>query len=97
MKRYLDIYNYFGGDNQRRKLVEEIYEFLEAVTIYDRCRENRDENYLKLNVTEEMADILLLLTEFIAAYDIKQNAVEDFIDTKLGRTEKRIENGYYDK
>lgn len=97
MKRYLDIYNYFGGDNQRRKLVEEIYEFLEAVIIYECCREKKNENFLKMNVTEEMADILLLLTEFIAAYDIKQNAVENIIDMKLGRTEKRIENGYYDK
>ena len=97
MKRYLDIYNYFGGDNQRRKLVEEIYEFLEAVIIYDHCKEEENENFLKMNVTEEMADVLLLLTEFIAAYDIEKCAVEDFIDIKLGRTEKRIEDGYYDK
>ena len=97
MKRYLDIYNYFGGDNQRRKLVEEIYEFLEAVIIYEHRKEGENENFLKMNVTEEMADVLLLLTEFIAACDIKRNAVEEFIDTKLGRTEERIENGYYDK
>lgn len=97
MKRYLDIYNYFGGDNQRRKLVEEIYEFLEAAIIYEHRKEGENENFLKMNVTEEMADVLLLLTEFIAAHDIKKEDVENFIDAKLTRTEKRIEDGYYDK
>lgn len=97
MKRYLDIYDYFGGDNQRRKLVEEIYEFLEAVIIYEHCKNEENENFLKMNVTEEMADVLLLLTEFIAEYGIEKDAIEDFIDAKLGRTEERIENGYYNK
>lgn len=97
MKRYLDIYNYFGGDNQRRKLVEEIYEFLEAIIIYEHCKNEENENFLKMNATEEMADVLLLLTEFIAEYGIEKDAIEDFINAKLGRTEERIENGYYNK
>ena len=74
-----------------------MYDVLEAIIIYEHCKNEENENFLKMNVTEEMADVLLLLTEFIAAYDIKKDAIEDFIDAKLGRTEERIENGYYNK
>lgn len=105
MKRYLDIINHFGIRNQMKKLNEECYEFLEAVDAYeDSLRELSEHGYSKddtdLFMTEElrdamideMGDVLLLLTQFIALYKIDKNVLDKHMDYKLNRTEKYIEN-----
>ena len=44
-----------------------------------------------------MSDILVLLTEFIAKYNIKQEDLNPFMDYKLNRTLERIKSKFYDK
>ena len=102
LKPYLDIIEYFGVRNQMRKLNEECFEFLEAVDNYeDELRFHLGgtvyENTCKEHVIEEISDILVLLTEFIAKYNIKQEDLNPFMDYKLNRTLERIKSKFYDK
>lgn len=100
LKPYLDIMEHFGYRAQMKKLAEESYEFLEAVDNYEDlllfgvC--NQGEMDLARDfVVEEMGDLLILLTQFIAKYEIGQDELNKVIDEKLERTLMRIEEGYY--
>ena len=105
MKPYLDIINHFGYRNQMKKLNEETYELLEAIDNYeDASMEfNNNEDYYSVeetkvfrdHIVEEMGDVLTLLTEFIARYDIEKYELDKWMDYKLERTLDRIESGYY--
>ena len=102
LKPYLDIIEYFGVRNQMRKLNEECFEFLEAVDNYEdelafHLGGTVYENTCKEHVIEEMSDILVLLTEFFAKYNIKQEDLNPFMDYKLNRTLERIKSKFYDK
>lgn len=103
MQVYLDIINHFGYRNQMKKLNEEVFEFLEAVDNYEDelafhlVGDKVGENLLRDSVVEEMGDLLLLLTEFIAKYEISKEELDEVMDYKLERTLRRIESGYYDK
>ena len=102
MKPYEEIMEHFGYRAQMKKVAEECYEFLEAVDNYEDLLlfgiGNAGEEKLARDfVVEEMSDILLLLTQFMARYDIKQNELDEHMDYKLSRTLKRIASGYYDK
>ncbi len=108
MQRYLDIINHFGLRSQMKKLHEEIYEFLEAVDNFEDAKIDTDtddnkyftEEELQIfrsHVIEELGDVLILLTQFIARYNITQSEVDTWMDYKLERTENRIKNKFYDK
>lgn len=101
MERYLEIINKFGVRNQMKKLHEETFEFLEAVDNYeDSISFDEDisvSNILRDNMIDELGDVLLLLTQFIARYDIKKYELDEHMDYKLERTEQRIKEGYYEK
>lgn len=108
MERYLDIINYFGLRNQMKKLNEELYEFLEAVDNFEdasiELNTLTNSHYapeelavFRGHVIEELGDVLILLTQFIAKYDIKESELDKWMDYKLERTEDRIKNKFYDK
>ena len=107
MQRYLDIMNHFGYRTQMKKLNEECYEFLEAVDNYEDAwleQDDREPYYtveemaiFRNHVIEEMGDMLILLTEFIARYDIEKHELDAVMDFKLDRTEERIVTKYYEK
>lgn len=103
MKRYLDIFNYFGFFKQKRKLQEEVDELKDEMLIYEFFKSNEYEIPLTLimgtkeKITYEMADVLILLTQFIAYFDIEKKELDEAILHKLERTEERIKEGYYDK
>ena len=103
MQVYLDIINHFGYRNQMKKLNEEVFEFLEAVDAYEDelafhfIGDKVGENFLRDSMVEEMGDVLILLTEFIAKYKIEKEELDVYMDYKLDRTLRRIESGYYDK
>lgn len=107
MQRYLDIINHFGLRSQMKKLNEETYELLEAIDNYeDAVLEQEvhdygytvdDLNVFRSHIIEELGDVLILLTQFIAKYDIKQSEVDKWMDYKLERTEERIKSNFYDK
>lgn len=101
MNRYLDIIEHFGVRNQMKKLNEELFEFLEAVDNYEDGK-TFDYDYstlvtLRDLMIDELGDVLLLLTQFIAKYEITKAELDIHMDKKLERTEQRIKEGYYKK
>ena len=101
LKPYLDILNHFGYRAQMKKLSEECYEFLEAVDNYEDLLlfgvgNHHEEKLAREFVIEEMADMLILLTQFIGKYEITQDELNAYMDAKLERTLARLDVGYYD-
>ena len=91
---------HFGYRAQMKKVAEECYEFLEAVDNYEDLLlfgvgNVGEEKLARDFVIEEMADILILLTQFIAKYEIKHDELDARMDGKLTRTLRRIHDGYY--
>lgn len=107
MQRYADIMNHFGLRSQMKKLNEETYEFLEAVNNYEalifenECYDNvytaEELDIFRDHLVEEMGDVLILLTQFIARYGISKEELDEWMDSKLDRTEYRIKTGFYTK
>ena len=103
MKPYLDIINHFGYRNQLKKLHEECFEFIEAVDNYEDLvsfvpnASSHDIDMLRDFVIEEMGDVLILLTQFIARYHIKKYELDNVMDYKMDRTADRIKSGFYKK
>lgn len=91
MDLYYDIIEHFGLRNQLKKLTEENHEFVESVIDFDNNADTRD------HIVEEMGDMLILLTEFIAYYKIDKSELDKVMDAKLKRTIKRIASDYYVK
>lgn len=91
--KLLKIIDTFGVKNQLKKFNEECYEFIEAINDY-REEETQDNLY---HITEEMADVLVLLKQFQAKYKITNNQIDSFIDSKIDRTIKRIKENYYEQ
>lgn len=107
MQRYEDIMNHFGLRSQMKKINEETYEFLEAVNNYEalifenECYDNvyttEELDIFRDHIVEEMGDVLILLTQFIARYKISKTELDEWMDAKLDRTEYRINTGFYGK
>ena len=107
MQRYLDIINHFGLKNQLKKLNEETYELIEAINeyenllfeneVYNNPYSEKELNIYRDCLVDELSDVLLLLTQVVAKYTISKYEVDEHMDIKLERTEKRIKNGYYEK
>lgn len=105
MQRYEDIMNHFGLRSQMRKLDEETYELLEAINNYEALIFENDcygdvytieeLRIFRDHIVEEMGDVLILLTQFIARYRIDKEELDEWMDSKLDRTEYRIKTGYY--
>lgn len=107
MQPYLDIINHFGLRAQMKKLNEEVYELLEAIDNFEDASmefDNKEPYYttselaiFREHVVEEMGDVLILLTQFIARYNIVKPELDIWMDAKLDRTQERIKTGYYNK
>lgn len=100
MQQYLDIINHFGVRAQMKKCNEEMFEFLEAVDNYEdsMVEAENPHSYIgyeelhvfREHVIEEMGDLLVLLTQFIALYQIDKEELDKHMDYKLDRTLKYI-------
>ena len=82
MNKYLKIIEYYGVNVQLKQLNEEVYEFEEAVL----------EKHDKEHITEEIADILVILQQFIVKYDLDKNKILEIMEQKVDRQIKRMED-----
>ena len=87
---YLKIFEHFGWEKQRRKLVEEVDEFNDEILLLEKGKGD-----IK-NVIEELADCYILLKQFKETYEIKDEELMLIIRAKLNRTLERIESDYYE-
>ena len=98
-KKLLQIINHYGIRNQQRKLNEEVFELNEAI-INRECYEDylpyeyADQdyrNYLKGHITEEIADIEVMLLQFKEYYQIDGNDILRIMNEKIDRQLRRME------
>ena len=87
---YIKVFNYFGYDNQRRKLTEEIQELNDEILLYEKGIGNIED------VITETADVLNIIKGFMIEYDITGDELREKMKLKMKRTDKRIDNGYYE-
>ena len=66
--------------NREKKAVEELIELLNAIM-------HRD----KLNTLEEFADVIITMIQVLRKYNLKIDSLDKWIEYKVSRTEKRIE------
>ena len=97
----LKIIKHYGINNQQRKLEEEVFELQEAITIHELKQSVEYDIPLteiagtKEHISEEIADILVLLGQIIHYYDIDKKEIKKFLDYKIERQLRRIENKNY--
>lgn len=85
-EKLIHIIKYFGFPNQVLKLKEEIDEVIEAMEDID-----------KKHITEELADVLVVLNQFKLFFHIEDKDLIEMMEYKIDRTLDRIEEGYYEK
>lgn len=87
---YQYVFDYFGYENQRRKLTEEVQELNDAILLYEKgIGDIKD-------VIEELGDIYNVISGFVIEYDIGIEELETTMRNKMDRTLKRIDSGYYE-
>ena len=97
------ILEHFGVNNQQRKLQEEVFELQEAITTHELKKTVEYEIPLteiigtKEHITEELADIEVILLQIKEFYRIDGNEILKTMKNKIKRTLDRIESGYYEK
>lgn len=85
-EKLLQIFNHYGLKNQLKKLSEEVYELQEAILLDEGDYDSLD------HITEELADVYVLLSQFETKYEINQEKLIDMQAYKINRTLRRIEN-----
>ena len=83
---------HYGVNAQQRQLAEEVFELQEAITTY----ENEPLNFLgagnKEHIAEEIADVAVLLNQFIDYYDLDSEKIQEIANYKIKRQLERIKN-----
>lgn len=88
---------HYGEANQRRQLIEECAELIQAVAKLDRAYSDiykgaKDVDEAKAHVLEEMADVTIMIEQVTAAmYDQGKFLIDNMIEYKLNRQLARIE------
>ena len=96
----LKIINTYGVMPQLKYFQSEVFEFNEAIIKYENIPNGIYEyikNEYKEHIAEEIADITVMLKQFIEYYHIDVNDILRIMNEKIDRTISRIEEGYYDK
>ena len=78
--------NFFGHNEQRRMLVEEIGELLVAVSKYERYTTETWHD----NIAEEMADVYIMLAQMRVSYGIIDGDLQFHFDDKMKKLKKHI-------
>ena len=84
--REIEIIEHYGIDHQQRKLVEEVFELNQAITLEQYGEDIRE------HIIEELADVTLLLNQIRYFYNITYDETQKVYEYKLNRTLNRMEN-----
>ena len=94
----LKIIQHYGVNAQQRQLAEEVFELQEAITTHELKNSVSYEIPLtelidaKQHIAEEIADVMVLLNQFKAYYDIPNETILVFMRGKVNRQLERIKN-----
>ena len=87
----LKIIMHYGVNAQQRQLAEEVFELQEAITQYEDPRIPKIYRNT-VHIAEEIADIAVLLNQFIDYYDLDGEKIQEIADYKIKRQLERIKN-----
>ena len=87
----LKIIKHYGVNAQQRKLAEEVFELQEAITTLE-CRKRDIEGDEIDNIAEEIVDVMIMLNQFKAYYEIPNETILVFMREKVDRQLERIKN-----
>lgn len=92
--KLLQIINRYGIEHQQRKLQEEVFELQQAITIFESSSEWTPTIVKKWkgNITEELADTLVLLHQIKFYYDLDDVEVARIFTNKIDRQLERMKN-----
>lgn len=91
----LKIIKHYGVNHQQRKLNEEVFELQEAILEFEHDEYtyySEVEKSLKNHITEELADVMVLIEQFKLYYGISSEEVVKIFWQKVNRQLERIEN-----
>lgn len=94
----LKIINTYGVNAQQRKLAEEVFELQEAITQHELKESVSYETPLteltdtKEHIAEEIADVIVLLLQFVEYYKLDKLEINKIFDYKIKRQLERIKN-----
>lgn len=91
--KLLQIINHYGVNNQLRKFNEEAFELQEAIFYYENDECNCYDEVFKNNkkhITEELADVMVMLMQFKEYYNIDGKEIMNIIEYKIDRQLSRI-------
>ena len=81
---------HYGPQNQMMQTMEELSELSVAII---KCIRYPDKIETKQHITEEIADVLIMIDQLKIILDIKDYEINCYKDYKLNRLNKRIEKG----
>ena len=90
----LKIISHYGVNAQQRKLAEEVFELQEAIIEYENsgCYDEEDSVEFINHIAEEIADVMIMLGQFVYYYDINERNINKIADYKIKRQLERIKN-----
>lgn len=90
----LEIIQHYGVNAQQRQLAEEVFELQEAIIEYENsgCYDEEDSVEFINHIAEEIADVMIMLNQFKAYYNIPNETVLVFMRGKVNRQLERIKN-----
>lgn len=86
----LKIIKHYGVNAQQRQFAEEVFELQEAITAYENEGLNMGND--TSHIAEEIADIAVLLNQFIDYYDLDDEKIDEIAHYKIKRQLERIKN-----
>ena len=104
-EKLLRIIGKYGINNQLRKFNEEAFELEEAIINAENYNPLEEDTFTKMNcnlkanvehITEEIADVMVMLEQFKNYYDISSEEITKIfwskVDRQLGRIEKEVKD-----
>ena len=86
--KLLKIINNYGAMNQLKYMQTEMFEFVEAVINYNNLSNEKNKDHIE----EEYADLMVMLEQFHAYYNLDDMHISEVMHQKIDRQLKRIEN-----
>ena len=87
-EKVLRIINNYGAMNQLKYMQTEMFEFVEAVINYNNLSNEKNKEHIE----EEYADLMVMLEQFHAYYNLDDMHISEVMHQKIDRQLKRIEN-----
>lgn len=86
MVGFEDIINHFGVDRQSRQAMEECGELIQAI---NKMLRYPDDEIKRLELIEEIADVLIMITQLKIIFDIEQSEIRRMMNYKKSRLVQR--------